>query len=136
MNKTMTCIACPRGCLLDITQDNEDITVVGNQCNRGVDYALQELKESLRMLTTTVKTAFPGNPRLPVRLSEEVPLRLFPEYMKLINSFLLDQNCIPGDILMKNIQIDSGSIAVDLLATGALDSEVESNSTGEIINER
>jgi CxxC motif-containing protein len=120
MNRSMTCIACPRGCLLDINQEDGEITISGNQCKRGVDYALQELKESLRMLTTTVRTAFPESSRLPVKLSREVPIKFFPEYMKAVNSFVLDHSCIPGDILMQNILESSLGSGVDLLATGAL----------------
>lgn len=123
MNRTMTCIACPRGCLLDIKQDDGEITISGNQCKRGVDYALQEVKESLRMLTTTVRTAFPENPRLSVKLSREVPIKFFPEYMKAVNSFVLDHSCIPGDILVQNILDSKFGRGVDLLSTGAVYSE-------------
>ena len=120
MNRTMTCIACPRGCLLNIIQEAGEVNISGNQCKRGVDYALQELKESLRMLTTTVKTTFSYSPRLPVKLSREVPIKFFPEYMKAVNSFVLDHSCIPGDILMQNILESKLGRGVDLLATGAL----------------
>ncbi|MBF9015100.1 MULTISPECIES: DUF1667 domain-containing protein [unclassified Oceanispirochaeta] len=120
MKRTMTCIACPRGCLLNISETDGNITVTENQCSRGVDYALQELKESLRMLTTTVRTSGTDYPRLAVRLSRDVPLRLFPDYMKVISRIIHKGSCIPGDILAENL-LDSG---IDLISTGAVNSEV------------
>jgi CxxC motif-containing protein len=70
--KELLCIVCPRGCRLQI-EKTEQFTVSGNQCKRGVDFALAEMTNPTRVLTTTVRTSFPGVPVLPVRTEGEIP---------------------------------------------------------------
>ena len=50
MKRSLSCIICPRGCALEI--DLENLTVTGNTCPRGEDYARQEVTCPMRTLTT------------------------------------------------------------------------------------
>ena len=52
MNKT--CICCPLGCILTVEYDGKDITISGNNCKRGIEYAINEVTNPVRVLTTTV----------------------------------------------------------------------------------
>ena len=46
MNRKLTCIVCPIGCVLEVHyNDNEILSVQGNLCPRGRDYAEKELFE-------------------------------------------------------------------------------------------
>ena len=38
-NTELICINCPRGCLLQVEQQGEEITVTGNFCSKGIPYA-------------------------------------------------------------------------------------------------
>ena len=116
MHKNITCIACPRGCLLTVSGEAEDLIISGNECMKGTEYGRQEILEPLRMLTTTVRTTHPVYTRLPVRLSREVPLEQIPEFMKVINQVCVSRTCIPGDVMAVNL-LES---EVDLIATGEL----------------
>ena len=116
MHKNITCIACPRGCLLTVSGEAEDLIIDGNQCSKGIEYGRQEILEPLRMLTSTVRTTHPVYPRLPVRLSREVSPKHIIQYMKLINQVCVSRTCIPGDLMAENL-LESG---VDLIATGGL----------------
>ena len=49
--KELICIVCPRGCHLTI---DENKNVTGNSCPRGVQYAINEVTNPMRMLTSTV----------------------------------------------------------------------------------
>ena len=40
----MTCIRCPMGCRLTVTQDGDSFTVSGNTCRRGEEYGIQEMR--------------------------------------------------------------------------------------------
>lgn len=54
--KKLTCIMCPVGCELEVTQDGGKIEVNGYGCIRGKRYAETELTAPTRMITTLVKT--------------------------------------------------------------------------------
>ena len=55
MNK-FTCIMCPVGCELTITQSNGNYVVEGNGCVRGQRYAIAEVTNPTRTVTSLVKT--------------------------------------------------------------------------------
>ncbi|MBI9106090.1 MAG: DUF1667 domain-containing protein [Spirochaetales bacterium] len=116
MNKKMICIACPRGCAMTVNLEGDEPVIRGNQCSRGLDYARQEILQPLRMLTTTVKTTHPDYPRLPVRLSCDIPKDSLLECMRLINRVRVDHDCLPGDVLVSGV---AGEL-VNLIATGDL----------------
>ena len=99
--KQVICVLCPRGCRIGETEKEEGYEVEGNLCPRGRGYAIQELKEPLRTLTTTVCTAYKDFPRLPVRTEAEVPLRLFPVLMEKINPFRAEKRFLPGEEILK-----------------------------------
>lgn len=68
MNVTeMVCIVCPNGCHLKVSRDGDTIDVQGAKCKRGIAFGTTELTNPTRSLTTTVDTAFPDMPRLPVK---------------------------------------------------------------------
>ena len=78
--KAMVCIVCPKGCRMSaIVGQNASgltkiISISGFACNRGKDYAEQEILEPRRILTTTVKTEGAAQKRLAVRSDREIPL--------------------------------------------------------------
>lgn len=116
MKKEITCIACPRGCRLVLEAENRDEPVRGFLCPKGKEYGEQELKEPLRMLTTTVRTVSVEQPRLPVKLSCPVPLHRIRDFINAVNRLTLERSCRPGDVLAVDL-LGSGA---DLLATGEL----------------
>ena len=71
---TKTCIVCPIGCELSITIDenNEFVSVSGNQCRRGEDYAVNEINNPQRVITTTVAIDSKELRLLPVRTKEAI----------------------------------------------------------------
>lgn len=52
--KEIVCIVCPNGCSLSCQAENGAIVVTGNRCPRGRDYAITELTNPMRTLTTSV----------------------------------------------------------------------------------
>lgn len=69
MTKNMTCIICPLGCQVTVT----DGTVRGHSCPRGREWALQETISPERTLTTTVALETGELELLPVRTAVPVP---------------------------------------------------------------
>ena len=57
MIKELTCIICPQGCNIKVEiEENGNIkNVEGNTCKRGYEYAVNEVSNPVRTITTTVK---------------------------------------------------------------------------------
>jgi len=116
--KDMICIACPLGCRLSIYEDNsaEGFIVSGNKCLRGIDYAVKEMTNPTRVLTTTVKISKAFFSRIPVRTNGAIPKSLIYEAMKLINCIEIQAPVRMGQVLIKNI-LDTG---VDIIASRSM----------------
>lgn len=72
MTRLLTCIGCPMGCQLTATVENgEVISVSGNTCKRGEDYARKECVAPERTVTGTVRLR--DGRMLPVRTRAGVP---------------------------------------------------------------
>jgi len=67
------CIVCPNSCRLRVEETENEITVRGHECKRGIAHGISEHGAPLRMLTTTVAVTDGSLPRLPVISTAEVP---------------------------------------------------------------
>ncbi len=121
MIKKLICIVCPNGCALEAELCGGEISVSGNKCKRGADYAKKELTCPMRTVCSTVKTAYKSAPVLPVRTSREVPKERMLDVMKEINSVYIEKPVVRGDIIIKNVcGFDSDIIATsDILKEAA-----------------
>jgi CxxC motif-containing protein len=70
------CIVCPAGCILNVQEIDGKVIVSGNECARGAAYGENELKNPVRLLTSTVAISGAIHPRLPVASSQELPKAL------------------------------------------------------------
>ena len=113
----LVCIVCPVGCQLEVTKDNDNITVTGNGCKRGVEYAKNEITNPTRVLTTTVTVENAKLNRIPVKTKGEIPKGLLFDAMILINNVILKAPVKVGDIVVENI-LDTG---VDVVASRSLE---------------
>ena len=111
--KTILCIVCPNGCRLSVEESTESPVVSGNQCKRGVDFAMAEITNPTRTLTTTVRTSFPGVPVLPVRTAGEIPKGRIREVMNYINTITINRPLGIGEAVAENII----GLGVNVIAT-------------------
>lgn len=114
--KELVCIVCPRGCHLTIDTSGETPVVSGNSCKRGEAFALSELTEPKRTICTTVKTAFPQVPVLPVRVSADIPKDKIFDVMREINQVTVTEKIGRSDVVIPNV-LDLG---VDVIATSSI----------------
>jgi CxxC motif-containing protein len=56
MKKELTCIICPRGCLLTV-ELGETVTVSGNACPKGKTYGENECLNPVRTVTSIVRVS-------------------------------------------------------------------------------
>ena len=116
----MTCISCPLGCTVEIKKVGDDYEVFGNECEKGEKYAIQEITNPMRGITSTVKTVFNDFPRLPVKTDREVPLKDIFLFMEEINSVVVEERMKPGDFVLKEMR----NTDINLVATNEM-SEIE-----------
>lgn len=110
MSKTFTCIVCPVGCKLMVDGDN----ITGNRCNRGFQYALQEIKDPKRVVTSTVKTNSLTHPRLSVKTDKPISKPLMLEVIQVIRTIEVTSPKHIGEIIIPNIlDTDVNIVATD-----------------------
>ena len=81
--RELTCIVCPVGCRLRaVLEDGQVVSVEGNTCKRGAQYALDELCAPKRTVTTTVRVVGGFLPLVPVRTAAPVPKERIAEVLE------------------------------------------------------
>jgi CxxC motif-containing protein len=74
------CVACPKGCSLQVKHQGKDIVeIIGAGCRRGKDYAICELQDPRRMVASTVRVTGGLHPLVPVYTKEGFPKALIPQ---------------------------------------------------------
>lgn len=114
--KEFSCIGCPRGCLLHVEEENGGLTVTGNSCSRGREFATSEMTAPKRTICSVVKTVFADAPVLPVRVSADIPKEMIFDVMGEINSVTLTERIGRGDVVIKNVL----GLGVDVISTSDL----------------
>ena len=98
----MICIVCPRGCRITAAPGDPP-EIAGNGCKRGYQFALDELTDPRRTVCTTVKTAFPDVPVLPVKVSREIPKNRIFDVMRAIAGVTVTRPLGTGDVVIQNV---------------------------------
>jgi CxxC motif-containing protein len=113
--KTILCIVCPNGCRLSAEKsaEGESYVISGNKCKRGIDFAIAEITNPMRTLTTTIRTSFPAFPVLPVRTAGEIPKGKIRDVMNCINAITVSRPLGIGEIVAENIC----GLGIDVIAT-------------------
>lgn len=113
MNDELTCIVCPMGCQLTISDTNE---VAGNQCKRGISYALKERTNPTRTITSTVRITGGLYDRIPVKTSDEVRKADIFKVMKLLDQVTLQAPIERHHKVLQNIL----GTSIDILTTRSM----------------
>ena len=107
--KEFICIVCPRGCHLKV---DDEMNVTGNTCPRGKVYAINEITNPTRMITSTVAIDSQELNRLPVMTTKPIPKGMIFEVMDAINKVRISAPVKIGDVIIKNVLgLDSDIIA-------------------------
>ena len=73
MTRDMTCIICPRGCALKVEINSDNITVTGNGCPKGKQYAIDECTNPTRTVTSSVRVENREDTMVSVKTENPVP---------------------------------------------------------------
>ncbi len=99
-----TCVTCPIGCEIDVeVQDGDIVSMEGNKCKKSEEFVLQELKEPMRVLTTTVRVNGARWAMLPVRTDKSIPKRLFFQVIGELSDVELQAPVKLSEVIIKDI---------------------------------
>lgn len=112
----LICINCPKGCHLSIENIDGKFVVTGNSCPRGEKYAIEEMSNPVRTLTTTLKINSIKYERLPVISSKPLPKDKIMDAMKALKGIEVNAPIKLGDAVVKNIL----DLDVDILASKSI----------------
>ena len=112
--KKMTCIECPKGCSLKVEiESGRVVNVTGNSCPKGAKYAVSEVENPVRILTSSVLAEGLGIKMIPVRTDKPVPKSRLQEAMFEIKKIRVDRPVPCGGLIKKDLL----GLGIDLIAT-------------------
>ena len=100
MKRTLTCIVCPRGCTVTVEQN---MTVTGNGCKRGADYAIAECTNPTRTVTATVRVANRADTMVSVKTAAPVPKGEMFAVMRKLRAMTVSAPIAIGDVILNDV---------------------------------
>lgn len=100
MERTLTCIICPRGCTLTVTGERDALKVEGNACPKGAQYAIDECTHPVRTVTSVVRVANREDTMVSVKTATPVPKECIFEVMEAIRAASVDAPVAAGAVLL------------------------------------
>ena len=114
----LTCIRCPMGCRVTAQVENGAVvSVTGNTCRRGREYAMTEAVAPVRTVTSTVRARGGVRPVVAVKTVPEVPKDRIFDVMAAIQGVTAVAPVHSGDVLRRGV---AGTDS-DLVVTADLD---------------
>lgn len=104
IQKELVCVNCPMGCRVTVELENDQVvSVSGNSCPRGREYAIKECIRPERILTSTVKINGGVHRVLPVITSKEIPLDQIFDAMEIVKKTEVNAPVHEGDVIICDI---------------------------------
>ena len=113
MPEQLTCILCPMGCALEVERAGNGLEVRGNQCDKGIGFADEEILHPMRNLSTSVPLRGTAFLMVSVRLSGPVPRAMIFPVLAEIAGLRPEPPILRGQVLIPNV-LNTG---VDVIAT-------------------
>lgn len=116
MKRDITCIGCPRGCVVTVELENGSVvSVSGNRCGRGAAYARDEVMNPVRIVTGLVRIPGVATP-LSVKTSSPVPREKMDSVLDEIRGASVKAPVAVGDVIIHDVC----GLGVDVVATRSL----------------
>jgi CxxC motif-containing protein len=109
----MVCFICPKSCLLSVQEANGEIRVENNRCPRGIEFAVKELREPERTLTSAIRVNNGVLPLASIRSENPVKKTELKGLVKYFDGITIDAPVSTGQILFSGI----GKNSVNIIAT-------------------
>ena len=115
--RELVCISCPVGCRLEaVRHEDGSVTVTGNQCPKGEDYAREEITAPKRIVTATAALAAAADSdasggrglsracRVPVRTDVPLPVEKIDALLSRLYTLRLEPPVRRGDVIIANFE--------------------------------
>ena len=113
-SRKLTCIGCPMGCRMTVEMENGEImSVTGNTCKRGDDYARKEVTHPTRIVTSSVYVTGGAIPMVSVKTAHDIPKEKIMDIMASIEHVKVKAPVAIGDVIVAN----AAGTGVDVIAT-------------------
>ena len=120
--REITCTICPIGCIIKMWRDDSDAWKIdGNKCKRGEQYAMDEISDPKRTLTTTMLQRLPHNKDgieiftdrlIAVRSNRPIPLRQTLSAMDQIRQTIIRTPVKEGEVVITDVSGTKADIIV------------------------
>ena len=107
--KELTCIVCPRGCRLRI---DDGMNVTGNACPRGEKYAINELTNPTRTVTSSIRVSNRPYTLVSVKTDKPVPKDKVFAVMQEIDKLNVQAPVRIGQIVLANVLGTDSNIVI------------------------
>ena len=103
MERNLTCIVCPMGCQLkaELSEKGDFLSVTGNACPRGAEYAKNECTNPKRTITSTVRCE--DGSVVPVKTDRPIPKDKIFDCMEIINKLVVRLPVKSGDTVAEDV---------------------------------
>ena len=125
MTDRLTCILCPVGCELEVDRAGDNLEVRGNQCDKGIGFAEEEILHPTRNLATSVPLRGTASQMVSVRLSGPVPRDMIFPVLAEIAVLRPERPVRRGQVLIPNV-LGTGA---DVIATRTVKGDAPSPSS-------
>jgi CxxC motif-containing protein len=107
MKKELICVICPNGCQLQAEIQDGDrpavTNVTGNLCDKGPEWARQEIINPMRTIASSVLVEDGDLPMVSVRTDSAIPLKKIFEVMKEIKAARVIAPVRIGDVIIEKV---------------------------------
>lgn len=104
--KQIICINCPMGCRMTVgIEGGKVVSVQGNTCKRGEEFAYQEAIEPMRILTSLMRVEGREKP-FSVKTSSPIPKKVLFQCARQIADNPVDRKRLPihiGDVMIADV---------------------------------
>ena len=112
--RNLTCIGCPMGCALLVEMDGKEIiSVTGNTCKKGAEYAVKEVTDPTRIVTTTVRVKNGSMPVVSVKTAQDIPKGKIADCIRALKAVTVEAPVTIGQVILA----DAAGTGVDVVAT-------------------
>ncbi len=118
MSNQLICIGCPAGCLITVNKEaDESLTVTGNSCQVGEEYARKEITAPTRIVTSLVQVTGGTGTVVAAKTANHIPKGKIRACMEAISKTVVFAPVKAGDVLIADV----AGTGVDIVATANME---------------
>ena len=103
MKRNLTCIICPKGCAMCAEIQGEKVTVTGNTCPKGEEYAIHACLHPVRTVTATVRVSNRPNTMVSVKTAQPIPKERMMDVMAQLRKITVNAPVTVGQVILEDV---------------------------------